>query len=276
MNKVIAIQGFEGSFHELAAKKYFGEAIDIVSCESFQSLFLEMEKGTIDYAVMAIENSVAGSILPNYARLRDSNWKIIGEIFLRIEMSLMALKGQQLETILEVHSHPIALLQCSKFFRNHSHIKLVEFSDTALSAKIIAENQIKQRGALAGAHVAQLYNLDILAEGIESNKRNFTRFLVLSKESLSSDVSITKASWSFRVNHHPGSLAKVLILLGEYKINLTKIQSLPVLGEEWNYFFYADLEFDNFESYNKVKEEINPYLFNLEVLGEYKQGEKLL
>lgn len=276
MKKVIAIQGFEGSFHELAAKKYFGEEIDIIPCESFQSLFLEMEKGTVDYAVMAIENSVAGSILPNYARLRDSNWKIIGEIFLRIEMSLMALKGQKLEDILEVHSHPMALLQCSAFFKEHPHIKLIESTDTALSAQIINENQIMHRGALAGAHVAKLYNLEILAQGIESNKRNFTRFLVLDKKSLSHEISITKASWSFRANHNPGSLAKVLTILGAHDINLTKIQSLPVLGEEWKYFFYADLEFDNIENYKKAKKEIKPYLFNLEILGEYKQGEKLL
>lgn len=276
MKKVIAIQGFEGSFHELAARKYFGEEIDFLPCENFQSLFLEMEKGSVDCAVMAIENSVAGSILPNYARLRESNWKINGEIYLRIEMSLMALKGQKIEDIEEVHSHPMALLQCSAFLREHPTIRLIESADTALSAKIIADEQIKHRAAIAGAHVAKMYHLDILAKGIETNKRNFTRFLVLNKEKTTPELEINKASWSFRAHHNPGSLAKVLTILGEHNINLTKIQSLPVLGEEWKYFFYADLEFNNAESYRIAKKEIKPHLFGLEILGEYKQGEKLI
>jgi prephenate dehydratase len=225
---------------------------------------------------MAIENSVAGSILPNYARLRNSHLKVIGEVYIRIEMNLMALPGQRIRDLKEVHSHPIAILQTAKFFRDHPRITIVESPDTAYSAKEIADLQIPQRGALASREAAELYGLEILAAGVETNKRNFTRFLALEKNAESSEENISKASWSFRTNHRSGSLAKALTILGEHDINLTKIQSLPVLGEEWKYYFYADLEFDDASAYHSARKKIKPYIFDLKILGEYQQGQKYL
>ncbi|MEZ5007735.1 MAG: prephenate dehydratase [Chitinophagales bacterium] len=279
INKV-AIQGFEASFHEAAANKFFGDHISTVECLTFEKLFDVMRKREADVAVMAIENSVAGAILPNYARLRDSNLEVVGEVFIRIEMNLMALKGQTVEEIKEVHSHPIALLQCSKYFRDHPHISVVESNDTALSAKEIADQNIKGRAALASKKAAEIFGLKILAPSIETNKRNFTRFLVLRNRG---DVfkslpkkAVTKASWSFRTGNTPGSLAKILTKLADNQINLTKIQSLPVLGSEWTYYFYADLEFDNETNYQKAKAELDSHTVDLKILGEYAQGEKYL
>ena len=277
MPKRIAIQGFEASFHEAAANKFFGEEIDLQYCLTFQNVFDSMANREVDYAVMAIENSVAGSILPNYSRLRDSGLAIIGEVYIRIEMNLMALADQSVKDIKEVHSHPMALLQCHQFFRNHPHIKVVESDDTALSAKEIAVNVINGRGALASEKAAKIYDLDILAPGIETNKRNFTRFLVLDyAEGNSGKQTITKASWSFRTAHSSGSLAHALSVLGNLNINLTKIQSLPVLGEEWKYYFYADLEFQDYAAYQSAKEKVGQYIYDLKILGEYPIGNKYL
>ena len=276
MNKKIAIQGIQASFHEVAAKTFCGSDAEIVGYLSFQKLFDALENDEAARGVLAIENSVAGSILPNYARLRDSNLRIIGEVFIRIEMNVMALPGQQITDLKELHSHPIALLQTAKFFREHPHITIVESADTALSAREISRNQIMGRAALASREAAGLYGLEILAAGVETNKRNFTRFLVLEKDSDQSDKQVSKASWSFRTTHESGSLAKALTILSEHGINLTKIQSLPVLGEEWKYYFYADLEFGVAAEYRKAKQRIEPYIYDLKILGEYKQGEKYL
>ncbi len=280
MNKKIAIQGYKASFHEEAAHKFFEGEINTVECLTFERLFEHMRTKEVDLAIMAIENSVAGAILPNYARLRDSNLEIIGEVYLRIEMNIMALNGQSISDIKEVHSHPIALLQCSKYFKSYPHISVVESNDTALSAKQISEGNIIGRAAIASKKAAHLYNLNILAEGIETNKRNFTRFLVLQRNEddfdLLPDQPISKASWSFRSAHQPGSLAKILMILSDHKINLTKIQSLPVLGEEWSYFFYADLEFEDERKYNAAKLILDDHTLDLKILGEYHKGEKYL
>lgn len=276
MKQKIAIQGFEASFHEVAAHRFFGQGIDTVKCRTFQQVLDHLADGTAQKGVMAIENSVAGSILPNYARLRDSQLKIIGEVYLRIEMNFMALPGQRIADIGEMHSHPIAILQTHDFFREHPHILIVESPDTALSAREIAENRIEGRGALASREAAALFGLEILAAGVESNKRNFTRFLVLEKGAQQDDRTVTKASWSFRTAHASGSLAKALTVLGAHEINLTKIQSLPVLGEEWSYYFYADLEFADPKAYRRAKQAVQPHIYDLKILGEYLQGEKYL
>ena len=279
MNTKIAIQGFEASFHEIATRKYFGKSVDFVYCATFQALFREMEGNSTDFAVMAIENSVAGSILPNYARLRDSRLRIVGEVYLHIEMNLMALPGTKIEDIKEVHSHPMALLQCHNFFRDNAHIQLTESLDTALSAQEIGKNKIKNRGAIGSNAASDLYGLEIIRSSIETNKRNFTRFLVLQREDKKNAYVpkvIDKSSWSFRTANEPGSLAKVMTILGEKDINLTKVQSLPVLGEEWRYYFYADLEFDNIEKYHQAITESNSFISELKILGEYQQGEKYL
>jgi prephenate dehydratase len=260
MKPKIAIQGFEASFHEIAAINYFGSAIQTVECSTFPKLFDVMKQQQADFAVCAIENSLAGSILPNYAFMRNSNLTIIGELYLRIEMNLMALPGQRISDIDEVHSHPMALLQCNGFFEQFSDIQLVESHDTALSAQDIKSHYIKRRGAVASKRAAELYELEILAEDIHDNKRNFTRFLVLANadSNTNSTAAFNKASLSFRAHHHPGSLAKVLSSIGNHSINLTKIQSLPVIGEEWQYYMYADLEFDDIASYKNMLKEIEP------------------
>lgn len=279
MKEKVAIQGFKASFHEIAAYTYFGQEIEPIECDSFQALFNAMEEdGAADCAVMAIENSVAGSILPNYARLRESDLQIVGEVYLRIEMNLMALKGETMSSLKEVHSHPMAILQCQQFFKQYPHIRLVESKDTALSAIEIVEANIPHRGALGSRLIAETFGLDILAEGIETNKRNYTRFLVLRR---TKDISETqtipnKSSFSFRTLHRPGSLSAALSALAMFGMNLTKIQSLPVLGEEWKYYMYADIEFDNYEDYKEMLKVLQPLTSDLKILGEYVEGQKYL
>lgn len=274
--KKVAIQGFEASFHEIAALQFFGNEIETVECASFPKLFNVMENDEADFAICAIENSLAGSILPNYASLRNSDLKIFGEVYLQIEMNLMALPNQTIEQIEEIHSHPMALLQCRSYFDNYPDIQLVESNDTALSAKEIKQNHIKHRAAVASKRAAEVFELDIIAADIHDNKRNFTRFLVLGKNNakLVSPSVVNKSSISFRAHHTAGSLAKVLTSIGNYNINLTKIQSLPVIGEEWQYYMYADVEFENIDEYKKMLNEIDPLTKELKILGEYKQGEK--
>lgn len=278
MKTKIAIQGFKASFHEIAAIKFFGEEIETVECESFTKLFDVMANKQADFAVCAIENSLAGSLLNNYANIGNSNLEIIGEVYLRIGMNLMALEGQKIEDLEEVHSHPIALLQCRNFFRNYPNIQIVESSDTALSAEEIYKNQIKKRGAVASKRAAKINHLEILAEDIHDNKRNFTRFLILEDKSKINSRSefINKASISFRAFHTPGSLAKILTVIGEHQINLTKIQSLPVIGEEWQYYMYADLEFEDKNAYQTMKKQIEPLCKELNILGEYERGKKII
>ncbi|MCB9034697.1 MAG: prephenate dehydratase [Chitinophagales bacterium] len=276
MKKKIAIQGFSASFHEIAALKYYGNDIECVECNTFRQLFNYTTNKEVDFAICAIENSLAGAILPNYALLREHHLKIIGEVYLRIEMNLMALANQNITDLKEVHSHPIALLQCGNFFKDYHNIQLVESDDTALSAAIIKEQQIIGRGAVASKRAAELYNLEILAEDIHDNKRNFTRFLALATPDFQQEINFNKASLSFRANHTPGSLAKVLTIIGENNINLTKIQSLPVIGEEWQYYMYADLEFNDANQYHTMIEQIKPFTSELMILGEYKQGEKII
>ena len=274
MNKRVAIQGALASFHETAALEFFGEEIEIVECATFPQLFNAMKTGEADYAICAFENAIAGSILPNYARLRNTNLEIFGEVYLCIEMNLMALAGQTVADIEEIHSHPMALLQCEEFLSEHPNIQLVESKDTASSAKEIKEHHIKHRAAIASKRAAEVFDLEIIASDIHDNKRNFTRFLALRRRNGELVRGINKASISFRSSHLPGSLAKILTKIGEYNINLNKIQSLPVLGEEWKYYFYVDLRFEEFADYRKMMDEIEPLTNELKILGEYQQGAK--
>ncbi len=276
MKQKVAIQGFEASFHEIAALQFFGNDIETVECATFPKLFDIMKKGEADFAICAIENSLAGSILPNYASLRNSDLKIFGEVYLQIEMNLMALPNQTIEDIEEIHSHPMALLQCRNYFDNYPNIQLVESNDTALSAKEIKQNHIKHRAAVASKRAAQVFDLEIISADIHDNKRNFTRFLALAPSHAELvSATINKSSISFRAQHTSGSLAKVLTIIGNHNINLTKIQSLPVIGEEWQYYMYADLEFDDIDAYRKMLIEIESLTKELKILGEYKQGEKI-
>ena len=223
--------------------------------------------------------------------LRSSDTKIIGEVYLHIQQNLIALKGQTINDIKEVHSHPMAILQCQNFFEKHPHIKLVEADDTAAVAKKISAKQLKHMGAIAGSHVAELYDLQLLAEAIETHKKNFTRFLVIATPSSVSPKGgetegrasfpfgegrdgVNKSSLYFSVAHEKGSLAKVLTQLAEYNINLSKIQSSPIVGKEWEYYIHVDMEFDDYKNYKKTLSEIMPSLSELKILGEYKQGAK--
>lgn len=277
--KKVAIQGARGSFHELAGIKYFGENIRIIECISFKDVFMLVNKKEADYGIVAIENTVAGTLLPNYAMLRESEVNIIGEVYLRIEQNLLAMRGQNIENIKEVHSHPMAILQCQHFFEHYPHIKLIEADDTASRAKWISENNLKGIGAIAGLHVAHMYNLQVIAKSIETHKKNFTRFLVIEKNT--SFVSskhigndIDKSSACFNVPNKKGTLAKVLTRLAHYDINLSKIQSMPVIGKEWEYYIHVDMEFEDYSKYKQALDEIMPSFNEFKILGEYKRGEK--
>ena len=278
----IAIQGGAGAFHEMAAAKFFcGIDFRIHPCETFEDVFYELATGKCDSGIMAIENSVAGSILPNYTMLRKSGFKVVGEVYLRIIQNLMALPGETLQGLGEIHSHPVAIQQCSLFlepFRKKG-VKIVETSDTALSARRISKLQLKGIAALAIRNAAELYQLEILAAGVESDKQNFTRFLVISGNSrvfsLDKDnrLAADKASLCFSLPHEAGSLSQILSVLAYYNLNLTKIQSLPIVGRAWEYLFYADLVFTDFQRYRQALAAITPLTDLLEILGEYKQGE---
>jgi prephenate dehydratase len=274
MNKRVAIQGIRASFHDTAAIQFLGEEITPLECVTFPQVFNAVKNGEADYAVCAFENSLAGSILPNYANLRNSNLEIFGEVYLCIEMNLLALPDQTIDEIEEIHSHPMALLQCRTFLDQYPNIQVIESRDTASSAKEIKEHRIKHRAAIAGKHAGDVYGLEIIAADIHDNKRNFTRFLALRKRNGELVRGVNKASLSFRSNHTPGSLAKILTIIGEHEINLNKIQSLPVIGEEWKYYFYVDLRFEDFANYRKMLDEIEPLTNELKILGEYQQGDK--
>jgi prephenate dehydratase len=275
-NKKVAIQGFKASFHEIAAYKYFGADIEIIMCETFRGLFNEIEEMRANYGIVAIENTVAGTILPNYALLRNADVKVIGEVYLQIQQNLLTLPGQKIEDITEVHSHPMAIQQCQDFFEDYHHIKLIESADTALSAAEISEKKLKGVGAIASEAAAKAYGLEIMQAGIETSKKNFTRFLVLHAEydDPVNPTSPDKASLCFHLAHRTGSLAEVLMSLSDNKINLTKIQSLPLVGREWEYFFHLDLEFDDYAAFINAIDDIKLDVHELKILGEYKKGLK--
>lgn len=275
MMKKIAIQGGYGAFHELAAHKYFGgEEIEILPRETFRELLSSLKHQKSDFGIMAIENSLAGSILPNYTLLKETPMRIIGEVYLRIEQNLVALKGTTIEDIEEVYSHPMAILQCSRYFDQFPQIRLIESADTALSAKEIQEKKLSNIGAIASRLAADKYNLNILAAGIETNKKNYTRFLILTENGKPvPQSSVNKSSIHFALAHKTGSLSKILSILSYYELNLAKIQSMPIIGEDWEYQFYVDLEIDDYDMYLKSLEAIKPFTSGLGIMGEYKKGE---
>ena len=270
-----SIQGEKGSFHEVAARLFFdNETIDIVPCNTFDHTLLAVREGKADFAAMAIENARSGSILSNYTLIRESGMKIIGEINLRIRQNLIAMPGQQLAAIREIRSHPIALSQCMTYLSHLRGVTLVETDDTAGSARYISENNLQGVGTVASAAAAKLYGLEILAPGIETYKKNYTRFLILADEK-DARIDGNKVSICFSTGHQPGSLATVLVRLAELDINLSKIQSVPRLNGEWEYMFYADLELKPDHDMGLVKNVLENYTTNLEVLGIYNKGEEL-
>lgn len=273
MNLKIAIQGIKGSFHHQVAQQYFGESILLEECDSFNEVVRALKTNRSEKAVMAIENSIAGSILPNYALIDKNDLHIIGEYYLDIHMNLMALKGQKMEDIKEVHSHPIALLQCEVFFSQHSHIKLVESIDTAETAHRIQKHNLKGIAAVAAPIAAQMYDLEILAAGIHTIKSNKTRFVVVkTKNKELPKEEINKASWKFELDDTPGSLATILNVMNNCKLNLTKIQSLPIIETPFQYAFFVDVIFEKYKHYEKAKKLLEIMTTHFKVLGEYKQG----
>jgi prephenate dehydratase len=271
----ISIQGEKGSFHEVAARQYFNnDQIDIVPCTTFDATLMALKDGHSDFAIMAIENARSGSILYNYTLIRESGAKIIGEINLRIKQNLMALPGQTIISIREIRSHPIALSQCMTYLNHLRGVTLIETDDTAGSAKYISENNLIGVAAIAPASAAEIYGLEILAQGIETYKKNYTRFLILGNEK-DAKTDGNKVSICFSTGHQPGSLAAVLVRLAELDINLTKIQSVPRLNGEWEYLFYLDLELNPDHDIALIEDVLENYTSNLEVLGIYNKGNKL-
>ena len=271
--KKIAIQGVKGCFHEQAARLFYGEhghiVPEIVECLTFDDLYKSMNAGAADAAVMAIENTVSGGLLPNFELLRRYDRKIKGEVFLRIQQNLMALPGQKIEDIKEVRTHYMAINQTREFFKNCPWIRLVESEDTAKSAADVAEQGLMGVGAVASVLAADMYGLDILAESIETYKQNFTRFLVFDDEFEVDKAKVNKASMCFTLPHAPGSLAHVLTILSFYGMNLTRIQSLPIPGHEWQYFFYVDIKFEDHLRYEQALAAVRPLMEDLNILGEY-------
>ncbi len=279
--KKVAIQGVSGAFHEIASRQYFKDSqLEIIQCLTFNDLFDDLLFGEADYGVIAIENSLVGSIIPNYALLRESKLKVLGEIFLRIEQHLMVSKGEKLENIKEIYSHPMALEQCLEFLNplRRAGVRILDSEDTALSAKRIADDNLKGVAAIASNLAAEIYGLEIINRGIETNKKNFTRFLVISSKknylSHKNGTKKNKASLYFRLPDEEGILSQVLSVLAFYKINLSKIQSLPVVGVEWEYIFYIDLVFRDYEKYKQALAAITPLTKELTILGEYQKGER--
>lgn len=275
MKKRVTIQGVAGCFHEAAAKEYFAdESIDIIPCETFHILFDKLKYDASLLGIIAIENTIAGSLLQNHELLRQSNLSIVGEQHLYISHVLCALPGQTIDQLTEVNSHPMALMQCEQYLLRHPNLKMVETSDTAGSAQYIAENQVKGHAAVCGRYAAELYGLNILDEDIQTNKRNFTRFLIvadpLEAEELTKNKTIDKASLVFTLPHTHGSLSKILTIFSFYDINLTKIQSMPIIGREWEYRFYIDVTFDNYMRYKQSIDAVRPLLNEFKILGEYK------
>lgn len=273
----VAIQGVEGCFHDAAAHAWFGNrAVTTVEHNTFDDMFASLGADASMVGIMAIDNTIAGSILPNHELLRRSTMQIVGEYKMRISHVLCALPGQDIGDMREVHSHPMALMQCEQFLRRHPHMRMIEDFDTAGAARDIADAQIAERAAVCGEYAAERYGLTILEKGIETNKRNFTRFLILADPLMApalmpAERDITKASIVFTLPHSKGALSKVLTILTFYDINLTKIQSTPIIGREWEYRFYIDVTFDSLLRYHQAITAVKPLTNDFRQLGLYRE-----
>lgn len=275
----IAIQGIIGSFHDIAAHQYFeGEQIELICCSTFEQVFENIKRDPTVIGLLAIENTIAGSLLHNYELLRDSGTTVVGEHKLHISHSIVCLPEDNWETLTEVNSHPVALMQCRDFLSNHPEMKIVEAEDTAGAAEFISKNHLTGHAAICSKFAAPLYGMKVLEEAIEDNKHNFTRFLVVCNprkaDFLRPIEKANKSSMVFSLPHEEGSLSQVLSILSFYKINLTKIQSLPIIGKEWEYLFYVDVTFDNLTRYRQSVDAITPLTKELKILGEYTDGKQ--
>jgi prephenate dehydratase len=274
MRKQVAIQGIIGSYHEIAARKFFSkEEIDIIGCDTFRDVISIVKRQPDILGVMAIENTIAGSLLQNHELVRKSELTVIGEYKLRISHCLAALSGTAIAEITAIGSHPMALMQCEKFLSTLHSVQIIEKEDTATSARQIAEQHLEHYAAICSREAAQIYGLEILAEAVETDKHNFTRFLVLASSDFSAltDQEKSKASIVFALPHTIGSLSQVLAVLSFYSMNLSKIQSFPMIGAAWEYLFYVDLTFADYSRYKKALDAILPLTKNLCILGEYKE-----
>lgn len=279
--KRIAIQGVEGSYHDMAAHRYFeDEEIELICCATFEELFEQMARDTKVIGMMAIENTIAGSLLHNYELLRESGLSIVGELKLRISHSIMCLPEDNWEDIKEVNSHPVALAQCRRWLTAHPSMKVVEAEDTAGSAEMISRLKMRGHAAICSKFAAPIYGMKILEEGIETNKHNFTRFLVMcdpwQADELCNPTQSNKSSIVFTLPHNEGSLSQVLSIFSFYRINLTKIQSLPIIGREWEYMFYVDLSYSDYMRYRQSIDAARPLTKQFKILGEYKDGKSTL
>ncbi|WP_457616585.1 prephenate dehydratase [Lutibacter sp.] len=270
----VAIQGIKGSFHHIVAEQYFGKSIELISCESFSELPTVLSQQKAEVVVMAIENSIAGAILPNYALIDDHQLTICGEYHLPIHHNLMVLNGQKIEDIKEVYSHPMALLQCHQFFKDYPHIKLIEDKDTASVAKRIKDQHLKGVGAIASNLAAEIYGLTIIAPEIQTIKNNATRFFILTNTQSKNSVSANKASIKFIASHKTGSLAEVLSVMASHNLNLSKIQSMPVIDTPWKYAFFADFIFNSYADYYNGVKEVESIVETLKILGEYSKSKR--
>ncbi len=286
MTRKVTIQGIAGCFHDAAARNFFKlhfpeDDVEPIDCESFPAMFKRLDGENELFGTMAIENTIAGALLQNHELLRNSDMQIIGEQKLRISHSLAALPGETMESIRAVMSHPMALMQCDVFMDQYPHIKMVEWFDTAGAARDISAQRLEKRGAICSTLAAELYGLNILHAAIETNKRNFTRFLILAHNKLAPiyrlpDDKIDKASIVFSLPHSKGALSKILTILSFYDMNLTKIQSMPILGREWEYRFYVDLTFDDLTRYHQAISAIRPLLIDFKSLGEYAECKEIM
>lgn len=276
--KKITIQGVAGCFHDAAAHIYFdGEEVETVPCETFPVMFDTLSMDSSLLGIMAVENTIAGPLLQNHELLRQSSLKVIGELKMRISHVLCALPGQDIDSLTEVNSHPMALMQCEQFLRRHPNLKVVERFDTAGSAEEIVRDNLVGHAAVCGEYAAELYGLHILERGIETNKRNFTRFLILADALTAGEIGpsekdIDKASIVFTLPHTQGALSKILTILSFYDINLSKIQSTPIVGREWEYRFYVDLTFDSLLRFHQAIDAVRPLIRDLNILGEYSEA----
>ena len=284
MKRKVAIQGIGGCNHYIAAKLFFkGDDIETIDCDTFKELAEHVVKDPSKLGIMAIENTIAGSLLQNYKILKENRLVIVGEYKLRITHALVALPGVELKDIREINTHPMAFMQCEEFLGTLPNVKLVEKEDTAGSAKWIKENNLTDHAAICPAGAAELYGMNVLADGIETNKRNFTRFLILANKDVAKEVldelcveqeNINKSSMVFTLPHTSGSLSKVLAVLSFYDMNLSMIQSMPIVGEEWRYQFYINLLFGDYKRYRQAIDAILPLTKDFEILGEYMEGEQ--
>ena len=276
MDLRIAIQGVAGCFHDAAAREYFeGQDIETVPCETFNEMFNLLKSDASMLGILAIENTIAGSLLQNHELLRQSNMTIVGEYKKYISHSIAALPGQSIDDIAEVNSHPMALRQCEQYLQLHPKMKMVETYDTAGSAKMITENNLVGHAAICGRYAAELYGLNVLEDDIQTNKRNFTRFLVVTDPCNATEFknpkAVDKASIAFTLPHSQGSLSAVLVIFSFYGMNLTKIQSLPIIGREWEYRFYVNLTFNDYTRYRQSIDAVRPLISDFKILGEYAE-----